>query len=145
MNDVTGARPPAWFWVLAVLGLLWEAFGVATYLMHVGVIASDNSGMSEAEVTLMNAIPAWATAAYAVAVFAGLAGALGLLLRKRWSQTLLLLSLIAILVQFTWWVLLSGAMEVIGPSVLGMPAVIIAVAILLVWLANAGAKRGWLT
>ena len=145
MSDIVGRRPPTWFWIVAVLGLLWEAFGVATYLMHVGVLPSDTSRMSAAEVALAESMPVWATAAYAVAVFAGLLGAVGLFLRKGWSRSLLFLSLLALLVQFGWWIFISGAMEVIGPSMLTMPIVIIVVGILLVWIANHAAKRGWLT
>ena len=145
MSDIVGRKPPAWFWVVAVLGLLWEAFGVATYLMHVRVLPNDTSRMSEAEIALAGSMPVWATAAYAIAVFAGLLGAVGLALRKGWSRTLLFLSLLALLVQFGWWVLMSGAMEVIGPSMLTMPAVVIVVGIVLVLIANHAAKRGWLT
>lgn len=145
MSDIVGRRPPTWFWIVAVLGLLWEAFGVATYLMHVGVLPNDTSRMSAAEVALAESMPVWATAAYAVAVFAGLLGAVGLFLRKGWSRSLLFLSLLALLVQFGWWIFISGAMEVIGPSMLTMPIVVIVVGILLVWIANHAAKRGWLT
>ena len=129
MNDDIVARPPVWFWILAVLGLLWELFGVATYLMHVGVLPSADSGMSAAEQALADGMPAWATAAYAVAVFVGALGALGLVLRKAWSRLLLILSLLALLVQFGWWLFLSGAMEVIGPSAATMPIIVILVAI----------------
>ncbi len=144
MNDAIVARPPVWFWILAALGLLWELFGVATYLMHVGVLAAGDSGMSEAERALSDSMPTWATAAYAVAVFAGALGALGLLLRKASSRPLLILSLIALLVQFGWWLLLSGAMAVIGPSAATMPVIIVLVGGLLVWLAGIGVRRGWL-
>lgn len=145
MSDIVGRKPPAWFWVVAVLGLLWEAFGVATYLMHVGVVPNDTSRMSAAEIALAGSMPTWATAAYAVAVFAGLLGALGLLMRKGWSRSLLFLSLLALLVQFGWWIFISGAMEVIGPSMLTMPIVVIVVGVVLVWIANHAAKRGWLS
>ncbi len=145
MNDIVGPRPPTWFWIVAILGLLWEAFGVATYLMHVGVLPMNTGAMSAAEVQLNESMPSWATAAYAVAVFAGLIGALGLVLRKGWSRTLLFLSLLALLVQFGWWLLMSGAMEVIGPSMIAMPAVVIVVGVVLVFVANLAGKRGWLT
>lgn len=143
MNEVIGAKPPSWFWIVATLGVLWEGFGVATYLMHVGILPTDPGAMSEAERALMDATPVWATAAYAIAVFGGLLGAVGLLLRKAWSRALLIVSLVAILVQFTWWVFLSGALEVIGTSVFIMPAVIILAGALLVWLAGTAMKRGW--
>jgi hypothetical protein len=144
MNNIVGLRPPAWFWAVVVLGLLFEGFGVATYLMHVGIIPNA-AEMSQAERELGESMPVWATSAYAVAVFAGLVGALGLLLRKRWARTLLILSLIGLLIQFGWWVLMSGAMEVIGPSMMTAPAIVTLVAILLVWFASHAAARGWLT
>jgi hypothetical protein len=58
---------------------------------------------------------------------------------------LLWLSLIAVVIQFGWWILLSGAMEVMGASMLVMPAIVIVVAVILVWLAGTGVKRGWLS
>lgn len=142
MNEAAIARPPVWFRAVAVIALLWELFGVATYLMHVGVLPAHE--MSEVERNLADSMPVWATAAYAVAVFAGAAGALGLLLGKRWSRPLLILSLVGIVVQFGWWLLLSGAMAAIGASVAVMPAVIFLVGLALVWIATTGIRKGWL-
>jgi hypothetical protein len=143
MTDIRDARPPAWFWIVAVLGLLWELFGVAMYLMHVGVLP--NSGeMSEAERTLMESSPVWVTGLFAIGVFGGALGTLGLLLRKSWARPLLILSLVAVILQFGGWLLSTDAIRVIGPSVFVMPAIIVAVAILLAWLATVGVRRGWL-
>lgn len=144
MNEAAIARPPVWFRILAILALLWELFGVSTYLMHVGILPSDPGGMSEVERSLSGSMPIWATAAYAVAVFAGAVGALGLLLGKAWARPLLILSLIGIVIQFTWWLLLSGAMDAIGGSAAIMPIIVILVGAALVWLANIGVRRGWL-
>jgi hypothetical protein len=144
MTDIRDSRPPTWFWVVAVLGLLWELFGVAMYLMHVAVLP--NSGeMSEAERTLMESSPVWVTGLFAIAVFAGALGALGLVLRKRWARPLLVLSLVAVILQFGGWLLATDAIRVIGPSVFAMPAVIVVVAILLAWLATVAVRRGWLS
>lgn len=143
MNDTIGGKPPVWFWAVAWLGLLWELFGVAMYLMHVGVIPNAQE-MSEAERSLMESSPMWVTGLFAIGVFAGALGALGLVLRRRWARPLLLLSLVAVILQFGGWLLATDAIAVIGPSVIVMPAVIVAVAILLVWLASLGVRRGWL-
>lgn len=143
MTDLRDSRPPAWFWIVAVLGLLWELFGVAMYLMHVGVIPNAKE-MSEAERSLMEASPLWVTGLFAIGVFGGALGALGLVLCRRWARPLLILSLIAVILQFGGWLLATEAIRVIGPSVFVMPAVIVAVAILLVWLATVGVGKGWL-
>ena len=143
MSDLTDSRPPAWFWIVAVLGLLWELFGVAMYLMHVGVLPNSQE-MSEAERSLMESSPLWVTGLFAIGVFGGALGTLGLLLRRRWARPLLILSLVAVILQFGGWLLMTDALAVVGPSVFVMPAIIVAVAILLVWLGNTGVKRGWL-
>ena len=143
MSDVIDSRPPVWFWVIAVLGLLWELFGVTMYLMHVGVLPNAKE-MSEAERSLMEASPIWVTGLFAIGVFAGALGALGLVLRKRWARPLLLLSLVAVILQFGGWLLMTNAIAVVGPSVFVMPAVIVAVAILLAWISTTALRRGWL-
>ena len=143
MSDVIGGRPPAWFWIVAALALLWEGFGVAQYLMHVGVLPNTME-MSAAERSLMNSSPMWVTGLFAIGVFGGALGALGLLLRQGWGRLLLIVSLVAVVLQFGGWLLATDAIAVIGSKVFVMPAVIVAVAILLVWVANLAAARGWL-
>ncbi|MFL6846343.1 MAG: hypothetical protein ACJ8ER_15865 [Allosphingosinicella sp.] len=143
MNDLSSARPPAWFRIVSLLALLWEAFGVWQYLSFVRLVPTMGE-MAPAEAALAARAPAWFTAAFAVAVFAGLPGALGLLLGKAWSRLLLILSVVAAIVQFGWWCFLSGGAATIGPSIYAMPAMIIVVGLLLVWLAGTGVKRGWL-
>jgi hypothetical protein len=147
MNAAAATRAdgvPAWFRIAAILALLWELFGVAMYLMHVGVLPSDPGQMSEAERSLMESSPVWVTALFATGVFAGALGALGLVLRRRWARPVLILSLVAVVLQFGGWLLFTDAIAIIGPTVVLMPLVIVAVAILLVWLAGAAAGRGWL-
>lgn len=144
MNDVIGAPTPGWFRLVAVLAVLWNLVGVWTYLSKVGM-APPMMEMSPEEVALAASMPSWATAAFAVAVFGGLLGSLGLLLGKAWARLLLVLSLLGMLGQFGWWLLRSGAMERMGASSAGMPAVVVLIGILLLWLANTGVKRGWLT
>ncbi len=145
MNGVIGARPPAWFRLLSVLGLLWSLIGVAMYLQKVGMFGDPLAGMPDAERALAESVPGWVTGAFAIAVFAGALGSLGLVVLKRWARPLLILSLLAILVQEAWIIFMSGAREVHGIMAIAMPALITLIAILLVWLAGTGVRRGWLT
>lgn len=135
---------PGWFRVVAIIGLLWQLFGVAMYLMHVGILPNDASQMSEAERTLMESSPTFVTALFAIAVFSGAAGALGLVMRRRWARPVLMLSMIAVILQFGSWLLFTEAAAIIGPSVFVMPLIIVVAAVALVWLADMAAKRGWL-
>ena len=135
---------PAWVRVVAVAGLLWELFGVAMYLMHVGILPNDTSQMSEAERSLMASSPTFVTALFAIGVFAGAIGALGLVMRRRWARPVLIVSLVAVVLQFGSWLLLTDAIAVVGPTVFVMPLIIVLVALALVWLAGMAGQRGWL-
>ena len=132
---------PAWFRAVALLAIIWNAFGVAMYLSSVGVFGDPTAGMSEAERTAASSIPAWITGAFAIGTFAGLIGSLGLLLRKAWARPLLIVSLVALLVLEGWIVFFSGAVEHFG---LAVPIMVSIGAIALAWLASYARKRGWL-
>jgi hypothetical protein len=144
MNDVIRAQVPGWFRLLSVLGLAWNAFGVYMYLMKVGMFGDPLAGLDPAHVALAQSVPAWVVGAFAIAVFAGLLGTLALVVLSRWATALLILSLLAVLVQCGWILGMSDARAVEGNMALMMPAVVTLVAILLVWLANFGARKGWL-
>ena len=83
MSELVGARAPGWLRIVAALGLVWNLFGVYQYLMTVGVVAG-------ADAAAVAAMPAWVTGAFAVAVFGGALGCVGLLMLKGWSKLLLL-------------------------------------------------------
>jgi hypothetical protein len=134
MSTVIGARAPAWLRIVAALGLIWNCMGVYAYLATVGVVKA-GGGMSMAQ------MPVWVTGAFAVSVFAGVLGSLGLLLLMRWSKLLLLLSFVAVLAQDVWKLALYA-----GP--LDAPVLMIGVnliALLLVWLAYSADGKRWLS
>ena len=138
MNDtVIGTRAPAWVRLVAGLALLWNLFGVYNYLMTVGVVGGANEAAA-------GAMPAWVTGAFAVAVFGGALGCLGLLLLMRWPKLLLLISLLAVLAMDIWMFALSGLAGTMGGPEMGVTITVVVVAVLLVWLAYSADKKGWL-
>ena len=144
MNNVIGAQVPIWFRVVSVLGLLWNGFGVYMYLDKVGMFRDPLAGLSPAHVELARSVPAWVTGAFAIAVFAGFFGSLLMVAGKRLAAPLLLLSLLAVIVQSIWVILVSNARAVEGGMAVVMPLLITCVAALLVWLAAKANGRGWL-
>lgn len=137
MNTVIGARAPAWLRIVAALALLWNLFGVYNYLMTVGVVGG-------ADAAAAGAMPAWVTGAFAIAVFGGALGSLGLLMLKRWSKLLLLFSLLAVLAMDLWMFVLSGLGGTMAGAEMGVTAAVVLVAVFLVWLAYSADGKGWL-
>jgi hypothetical protein len=135
-------NPPVWFRIVALLAILWNAFGVFQYLSSVGLFGDPMASLDEAQRAAVESIPAAIIGAFAIGTFAGLIGSLGLLLRKRWAFPLLVVSLVALAALEGWIVFMSGALDAFGG--IALPATITVVAILLAWLAYHARRRGWL-
>lgn len=105
---------PRWYWVVAILAVLWMLFGVAAWCMDLMMDPAAIAQMPEAQQQLYQARPQWLFAVYGVAIFSGLLGAIGLLMRKRWATLLFLLSLLAVVVQFGYTFAGMQAIEVLA-------------------------------
>ncbi len=141
-QQVTGAtRVPAWFWVAAGLALLFEAFGCYTYIAQV---TSNHSILPLDQRAIWEATPAWMIAAYAIAVWVGLIGAVLLLMRRKLAVPALLVSLIAVVVQFSGLFLVPQLRQTVPDSALTGPIAIIVICYLIFMLARLANKRGWL-
>lgn len=138
-------KPPLWFWIVAVLALFWEGAGCFAYVAQAGMSDADMARLPAAQQEIWRAMPAWAMSAYAVAVWVGLLGAIALLLRKAWARPLFLVSLLGALAQFGWTFLGSPILRTIGlADAITFPAVIILIAVFLVWFAGHARRRHWL-
>jgi hypothetical protein len=144
MNAMTN-RPPRWYWVVAILALLWMLFGVAAWCMDLMMDPAALARMPEAQQQLYAARPQWLFVVYGVAIFSGLLGAIGLLLRKRWATSMFLLSLIAVVVQFGYTFGAMHAIQMLGAAqALPFPVLIFAIGVGLWWFSGHAGKRGWL-
>lgn len=145
MADFHQQRPaPGWFWALALLALLFEAFGIYAYLTDVTRSAEDLASLPVDQRALREATPGWIFAAYAIAVWSGLAGAVLLLMRRRHAVPLLLLSLIAVVVQFGGTLLLSDLRGAMPPVAFTLPIAIALVAYGIWHFARSARRHGWL-
>ncbi|MBA4746587.1 MAG: hypothetical protein H2058_15145 [Muricauda sp.] len=140
----TSVKPPTWFWVVSVIALLWNLMGVGNYLNQAFNQMALLESMDQAQREVFERIPAWATAAFAIAVFSGTLASIGLLVRKKWARPLFIISLIAALAQFIHWLFISNAVEAFGPSTYAMPVVIIIIGIYLIFFSKKGIEKGWL-
>jgi hypothetical protein len=145
MTNGIAAKPPLWFWVVAVLSTLWSFGGCFAYYTQVSMTAAQLAQLPAAQQEIWKMMPAWVTAAYAVAVWVGLLGSLALLARKKLAHPLFIVSAIGVVVQFGWVFLGSPILTImpVGKS-LPFPAFIFIVALLLIWFSAMATRRGWL-
>ncbi|HKE94954.1 MAG TPA: hypothetical protein VKB34_11650 [Povalibacter sp.] len=143
--NTPAGKPPAWYWVIAIVALIWMLFGVMAWVGDLMMNEAALAKMSEAQQQLYTSRPQWLFIVYAVAIFSGLAGTIGLLLRKGWSTVALAISLAAIVVQFGYTFLAMDAVRLLGAAAaLPFPIVIFLIGLLLLWFALRARKSGWI-
>jgi len=138
-------KPKTSFWIISIVALLWNLIGVGAYLMMAKMtpeMAAEGYGQEFADIFATK--PAWATGAFAIAVFAGLLGCIGLLLRKKWANILFLLSLIGVLIHNVWGVM-AGTLSVVGTADKIMTVAVMLISIFLIWFARKKTAEGVLT
>ena len=138
-----GGNPPAWYWVAAIGALLFECLGCFFYLAEVRLTPEQIAMLPLDQAAMLSARPGWYYAAFGVAVWVGLVGTIGLLLRRSWSVPMLLGSLIAVIVQFSAIFIVPEMRVVTSDALLG-PIVVIVVCYGIFMLARLAKRRGWL-
>jgi hypothetical protein len=142
MDSRYGRRPvAAWFIIAAVASVLFMGFGCVSYLLHV---FTNPATMPLDQRTAYEAEPAWLTAAYAIAVWVGLIGALLLVMRRKIAQWLLLISVIAVLAWLAGLVLVTPLRESMSANDLIVAIVVAALTWTIYWFAWHSRRRGWL-
>jgi len=138
-------KPSNLFWVISVMALVWNLLGVFNYLTQAFMTNEILASLPKDQKLLYEKVPAWVTAAFAVAVFSGTLGALLLLLKKKVSSTFFILSFVGIIVQMTYGLLISENTNIYGPLGLVMPLMIIAIGGYLIWYSKKAAENRWIS
>jgi len=138
-------KPPTWFWVVAAIALLWNLMGVLAYLGEAFATPEMLESMPSEQRDLIENRPAWATAAYALAVWGGLLGCIFLLLKKGIAQIVFIVSLAGILIQMAYNLFIAESTLSYGPGQVAMVIMIPLIGVLLVFLAKRGKSEEWLS
>lgn len=137
MNQKANVRVHWSFWVIAAVGLIFNLMGCMNYISQMN--AEGVASMPEAYRAIAESRPAWATAAFAVAVFSGSLGCLLLLLRKSVAIYVFDLALVgAVVAQIPF---LGMADFPIGAWI-GWLSQLLVVAFL-IWYSKQTAGKGW--
>lgn len=145
MSDTMRGKAPGWFMVVAVLALLWNLMGVFAFIAQMTMSPEAMATLPQEQQNLYNAMPVWATVAFAVAVNFGALGSLLLILKKSMAGLFLQLSLAGVVIQNIHSFFMTNAVEVLGAAALIMPILVILISIYLVVLAAKAKHRGWIS
>ena len=136
---------PMWFWLVSIFFLLWNIMGVFSFFAHTLISAEAIAELPLNERELYGEYPLWTTIVFAIAVIAGLIGAIGLVLKKKWSKMAFVISLIAIIPQMIHNVFFTNSIEVYGTAeAVTMPALVVVFGLFLVWFSGFAIKKHWL-
>ena len=142
MNDKT-ARGVHWsFWAIGVVALIWNVMGGINYVAQMN--ADTVSSMPESYRAVIEGRPAWATGAFAIAVFGGALGCLLLLLRKSAATYVFIASLLGVIVTMIHALGVTGSTIDFTPVWIGTSMSLV-VAMFLIWYSKWVERKGWIS
>jgi hypothetical protein len=136
--------PPKWFLAVAIVALIWNLLGCIAYLSDAMLKPEDIARMTAAQQAMYASRTVWSVSATAIAVWCGLAGSLGLILRKRWALPLFIASLVGVIVQDFGLFVLTDAAAQAGAVAFVLQGLVLVIAIALILLTRSAIARGWI-
>jgi hypothetical protein len=137
----TTPATPAWYWLVAVAALLFE--GAGAYLFA-NSLSLDPATLPLDQRAVYAATPQWMNIVWGVAIAAGLLGAIGLLMKRRFAEPLLLISLLAVAMQLAGLFLVKQLRELTPEDHLVVPIVILLFAYAFWQTSKLARRNGWL-
>ncbi len=138
MNDKSVSRVHWSFWVIGAVGLVFNLMGCINFFSQMNADPVDS--VPEVYRAIVESRPAWATGAFAIAVFGGALGGLLLLLRKSAAVYVFIASLIGAvaaqipilgMADFPFVALIGGLSQVV-------------VTTFLIWYSKWAERKGWI-
>ena len=120
--------------------LVWNLLGVSIFVMDLLI---DLTTLNDAELEFRSRFPLWIKIFNAAAVNLGLLGSIGLVLRKAWSKSVLVMSLISVIIQMYQSFFVANSFDYLGNSEAILSCIIIAGALTLVWIADFYKGKNW--
>ena len=142
MNGTSELRPvPGWFKLAAMASVAFMALGCGGYLVSA---LADPASLPLDQRNLLEARPMWMVAAYAIAVWVGLLGAIALLMRKKVAEPLLLVSLVSAVVTFLPYAIVPAVSELVTTNDIAVAVVVVLITGTIWSFARHSRQRGWL-
>ena len=139
MNTIT--KPTPLYWLISIVALFWNFMGIVAYLGQAYLSDDALKMLPEENQLYFSNVPAWVTAAFAVAVFGGFLGSIGLIIRKKWAYFLFVISFLALLVQHLYNFFIQNYIEMTGSQMI-LPIVTFIVALFLIYFSKQKSQQG---
>ena len=141
MSDETIGGVHWSFWAIGTVALIWNVLGCINFFVQMD--PDMVSAYRESERAIVEGRPAWATGAFAIAVFGGAFGCLLLLLRKSAAFYVFIASLLGVIVTITHT--LGVGIDFGFGEILGIILMPLVVAAFLIWYSKWAQSKGWVT
>ena len=139
MNTIT--KPTPLYWLISIVALFWNFMGIIAYLGQAYISDDALKMLPEENQLYFSNVPAWVTAAFAVAVFGGFLGAIGLIIRKKWAYFLFVISFLALVAQHVYNFFIQNYIEMTGSQMI-LPIVTFIVALFLIYFSKQNSQQG---
>ncbi len=131
INMATSTAITKGFKTIAILAIIWNIFGVMSFLMHAFMTPETIATLPENQQEFMNNTPAWRMICFGVATFGGLIASILLLFKNKMAVTLFALSFVAILLGHYYDIFMVKYYEGAEISGLILPFLIVAIGLFL--------------
>ena len=142
----TATKPNTGFWIIAIIGLLWNLIGIFFWATEYFLMTDEMKAMLPPEqIELMNNAPSWGMWVYAFAVFSATLASLLMVMKKKLCVPIFLLSLISIIFMQGYWIFIMDTVGTLGAGAIVMPLIVIAIAVFLYFYSKGAAAKTWLS
>jgi hypothetical protein len=146
MSPSSPGTAPKSFTIAAAIITAWMTIGVLALGADLATTPEQAAQLTEGQRQLRDARPVWLMVVYGIATLSGLVGALGLLMRRAWCIPTLLVSFIAVMIQFGYITFGMDAVALLGlAAATAFPAFIVAMGGVSLWYATQAKSNGWLS
>lgn len=142
MNTIT--KPTPLYWLISIVAIFWNFMGIIAYLGQAYISDDALKMLPEENQLYFSNVPAWVTAAFAVAVFGGFLGAIGLIIRKKWAYFLFVVSFLALVAQHVYNFFIQNYIEMTGSQMI-LPIVTFIIALFLIYFSKQKSQQGVLS
>lgn len=146
MEAAAQSKLPVYFWIVAILALLWNAMGAIDYTMTQTHNEAYLAGLTDEQRAFVDTFPAWAVTGWAFGVWGAFTGSLLLLLRSRHAVTAFILSLLGLTVSSLFQYVFSGVnyVNMFGTASIAFSLFIWVIAIAVLVYSRAMLRKGFL-